>query len=731
MSASSAAARRRTFPTLLLIVLLLSAGVPRPSAAWAVEPGAATPVRAPAILTEDELVAWWNERAPKTDICNRWVAGACEERVPYEFRASAGSITPRLLIRHYIAEGAREGVAGDLALMQAILETAWFFFPDSGQVRPSDNNFAGMGAFDDKTHRPFQFPDARTGVRAQMQHLRLYADGRTALDGSNLGSPLAQDLDGRYPPRWRVVRQMTDPSGAFMFAGRAPMWDDFGGGMWASDPAYSQKVLNLYATALEFNGRRPDSATQFRRGIDPRLWSAPVVSRPLVGDWNGDGRVTPGWRIGDRFYLLGARAGGGDVVVAFGRASDEPFVGDWNGDGRTTIGVRRGSRWLLRNSNTTGSADLDFVFGQDPSAVGVVGDWNGDGRTTVGAFHPGGRWILRNSNSAGWADVGFVFGRDPGAQPVVGDWNGNGRDTVGVWYPGGRWVLRNSNSAGWADVGFVFGRASDARPVVGDWNRNGRDTIGVVADGNRWIVRNQLSAGWADAGWNYGAGPSTALLADWSGNGRATPGWKIGEYFHLQQARPNGGTLSPRYGVQPNDVPLAGDWNGNGQDTIGVRRGDLWLLRNSNDTGGSHLSFRYGQASDVAVVGDWNGNGQDTVGVRRGSRWLLRNTNSAGGADHSFDYGLQPGDIGVVGDWNGDGRTTVGVRRGGDWHLRNANTAGYADISVSFGPRATDEPFVGDWNGDGRTTVGIRRENSWLLTDRLDGGSANHVYRFG
>ena len=61
--------------------------------------------------------------------------------------------------------------------------------------------------------------------------------------------------------------------------------------------------------------------------------------------------------------------------VGFGDPGDIPIVGDWNGDGIDTIGVVRGNTWYLRNSNTTGVADVTFTFGDAgdrPSRVGTV-----------------------------------------------------------------------------------------------------------------------------------------------------------------------------------------------------------------------------------------------------------------------------------------------------------------------------------------------------------------------
>ena len=63
----------------------------------------------------------------------------------------------------FINEGAAEGVAGDLAFAQSIVETGYFGF--SSRVPGSFNNFSGLGAVDGGTGAA-QFPDAQTGVRA-------------------------------------------------------------------------------------------------------------------------------------------------------------------------------------------------------------------------------------------------------------------------------------------------------------------------------------------------------------------------------------------------------------------------------------------------------------------------------------------------------------------------------------------------------------------------------------
>ncbi len=140
----------------------------------------------------------------------------------------------------FLEEGEREGVAGDLAFVQSVLETGSFSYPAHGQVRAHFNNFAGLGACDGGACTVARFPTPRIGVRAQIHHLRAYAD--PTVTRNTLASPLAS-------PRFDLVQPK----------GRAPNWEDMGGSRpglpgvnWASDPRYSHKILALYDSMLAF-----------------------------------------------------------------------------------------------------------------------------------------------------------------------------------------------------------------------------------------------------------------------------------------------------------------------------------------------------------------------------------------------------------------------------------------------------------------------------------------------
>lgn len=231
-------------------------------------------------------------------------------------------------------------------------------------------------------------------------------------------------------------------------------------------------------------------------------------------------------------------------------------------NGPDTTGVfRPGNGALyLKNSNTTGFADIAINFGLGGDYP-VTGDWDGNGSDTIGVYRSG-TFYLRNSNTIGYADIVFPFGA-PGDQPIAGDWNGDGIDTIGVYRPStGQFLLRNSNSAGSPQMSFYLGNVNDVG-IAGDWNGDGIDTTGVFRPSNGVIfLKNSNSTGYADIALNYGL---------------------------------------------PGDKPVMGDWNNDGIDTIGIYRNGVLYLRNSNTIGFADLTFALGNPGDIPIAGNWDG----------------------------------------------------------------------------------------------------------------------------
>ncbi len=177
-------------------------------ARWqAIVAGPATSIIGPTLLGADELAAWFNGT-----------------------RHHANTTVPiEALTSYYVQEGIAAGVRGDIAFAQTMLETGGLSFPAGGQVRGTDNNFAGMGACD-SCNGGNRFPDAETGVRAQMQQLRVYADARLAIGALN--PPAVNPKLDHNPMRGRVTT----------WAGLTHTW--------ATADTYGDRILGIYEQML-------------------------------------------------------------------------------------------------------------------------------------------------------------------------------------------------------------------------------------------------------------------------------------------------------------------------------------------------------------------------------------------------------------------------------------------------------------------------------------------------
>ena len=162
------------------------------------------------------------------------------------------------LIDWYLANGAIEGVRGDVAFAQAILETAGFSSPDA----IARNNYAGIGHCD-ACGAGDRFASPRDGVIGQLELLRTYAD---ASSDSGLPQPLAlQSLD----PATEVDR------------GCCGTWNSLTG-KWASDPAYGPRIMEVYLSMLDYALSQPPVApgTTVTPSAAPRKTSAGALRGP-------------------------------------------------------------------------------------------------------------------------------------------------------------------------------------------------------------------------------------------------------------------------------------------------------------------------------------------------------------------------------------------------------------------------------------------------------------------
>jgi hypothetical protein len=163
------------------------------------------------------------------------------------------SVDERTLAQLFIDEGAAENVRGDIAFCQSIHETGWFEF--GGYSKPADNNFAGIGAYAGSDRYMTQ-PTAQLGVRAQIQHLRNYADASSR--ASNLANPL-------------VVRPFYDAAAfdTFRYKGAAPSWTDLNGKWAVPGTTYGQNILSICSDIRAYAGMPRLTAAEVGTAADP------------------------------------------------------------------------------------------------------------------------------------------------------------------------------------------------------------------------------------------------------------------------------------------------------------------------------------------------------------------------------------------------------------------------------------------------------------------------------
>ena len=142
--------------------------------------------------------------------------------------ARGGSPDIRAFASIVYDEAVLEGVSPELVFCQAMKETAWLGF--GGDVSIAQFNFAGIGAVGGGS-RGAAFPDVRTGLRAQVQHLRAYADA----DASPASLHRAV-----VDPRFSYVRK-----GSAVFVEHLGIQENPARVGWAASPRYGYDLVDM------------------------------------------------------------------------------------------------------------------------------------------------------------------------------------------------------------------------------------------------------------------------------------------------------------------------------------------------------------------------------------------------------------------------------------------------------------------------------------------------------
>ena len=136
--------------------------------------------------------------------------------------ASKGAPTIRDFCRIVYKTCKRYGIRDEIVFAQMMLETGYLSF--TGDVSVEQCNFGGMGATGGVSGSSYL--SVADGIKAQVQHLRMYADKNYKLSGDNKDDRFSQYLIGKIPyVEW--LSKSENPYGV----------------CWATSPTYKEHLM--------------------------------------------------------------------------------------------------------------------------------------------------------------------------------------------------------------------------------------------------------------------------------------------------------------------------------------------------------------------------------------------------------------------------------------------------------------------------------------------------------
>ena len=153
--------------------------------------------------------------AIKVSEANTVPACATPGRLMSFLKQRNGDLAPKfeVIATEYMRQGAEFEMRWDYAFFQMLLETGFLTY--TGDVKPTQNNFAGLGATGGGA-RGESFKDVPTGVRAHLQHLLMYS-------GQKVENPVAERT--RNIQEWGVLTSWQKTiKGPMTFTQLAKQW---------------------------------------------------------------------------------------------------------------------------------------------------------------------------------------------------------------------------------------------------------------------------------------------------------------------------------------------------------------------------------------------------------------------------------------------------------------------------------------------------------------------------
>ena len=188
--------------------------------------GALTVVSSDKAIVNGDCTIMGSPSASRSTVINRMASAykSVGKSYPSYAYASKGASTIEDFCGILYDEAVAEGVRPEVVFAQSMLETGWLGF--GGQVNVNQCNFAGIGAVDGGAQGA-TFNDVRTGLRAQVQHLKAYAS-KDSLKNTCVD------------PRFNLVSRGCAPT--VIYLGQKENPQGYG---WATGAGYGSKIINI------------------------------------------------------------------------------------------------------------------------------------------------------------------------------------------------------------------------------------------------------------------------------------------------------------------------------------------------------------------------------------------------------------------------------------------------------------------------------------------------------
>lgn len=227
----------------------------------------------------------------------------------------------------YMQNGEELGLRWDYAFFQMLLETGNLKF--GGDVKPSQNNFAGLGATGNG-ERGETFKDVATGVRAHLEHLVMYT-------GEKVANPVAERT--RKVQEWGVLTEWQKTiKGPLTFAQLAKKW---------APPArkYAHEIEQVAESFVDGPCKAADPQPELvaavragaKDGVKDGVKSVPAVEVAAAG---ASDVITPGVELAKRANDEARAEGTGQRSALGAGGSAKAAAGDAKAVGAKAVGAK-------------------------------------------------------------------------------------------------------------------------------------------------------------------------------------------------------------------------------------------------------------------------------------------------------------------------------------------------------------------------------------------------------